>query len=74
MEADAWGSKRFRVLVFRNGQGIVTETFERLEAARIRFACAIDLCRARHDMHSHRVELWLGHGLLNAWPGRPGSL
>ncbi|WP_018261682.1 hypothetical protein [Methylobacterium sp. WSM2598] len=37
------------------------------EAAQIRFASAVDLCRTRDDVPAHRVELWQGQELLEVW-------
>jgi hypothetical protein len=58
----------FRVLTYRDGQHVITETLETEEAARTRFVSAIELCRTRRDAHAHRVELYEGADLLDAWP------
>ncbi|ACL63234.1 hypothetical protein [Methylobacterium nodulans] len=70
MEADDLKSPSFRILTYRDGQDVITETVETPEAARIRFASAVDLCRTRDDAHAHRVELWQGAQLLDTWTGK----
>jgi hypothetical protein len=71
MEADDLKSPPFRVLTYRDGQEVITETVETPEAARMRFASAVDLCQTRDDVHTHRVELWRGQELLETWTAEP---
>ncbi|WP_018261449.1 hypothetical protein [Methylobacterium sp. WSM2598] len=69
MEADTLKNPPFRVLTYRDGQDVIIETVQTPEAAQIRFASAVDLCRTRDDAHTHRVELWHGQELLEMWRG-----
>jgi hypothetical protein len=73
VEADDLQGASFRVLTFRDGQQVICESVETDVAARTRFASAIDLCRTRDDAHTHRVELWQEHSLLEAWPGKASA-
>ncbi|WP_289016071.1 hypothetical protein [uncultured Methylobacterium sp.] len=67
MGADDLQNEFFRVLTFRDGQQVVSESVETEVAARTRFASAVDLCRTRDDTHGHQVELWKGSRLLAEW-------
>lgn len=73
MEADDLQHPSFRVLTYRDGQEVISETVASEVAARTRFASAVDLCRTRDGAHSHRVEFWQGSGLLDKWPHADGS-
>ncbi|GEP07626.1 hypothetical protein [Methylobacterium oxalidis] len=73
MEADDLQHPSFRVLTYRDGQEVISETVASEAAARIRFTSAVDLCRTRDGAHSHRVELWQGSSLLDDWPQADGS-
>jgi hypothetical protein len=73
VEADNLQGASFRVLTYRDGQQVICESVETEVAARTRFASAIDLCRTRDDAHTHRVELWQEHSLLEAWPKDTGE-
>ncbi|MGU3668819.1 hypothetical protein ACLBX9_31955 [Methylobacterium sp. A49B] len=58
----------FRVMTFRDDQEVISEDVETELAARTRFASAIDLCKARDDAHSHRVELRADGDVVATWP------
>ena len=57
----------FRVLTYRDGQHIITETLATEHAAWARFESAVEMCRTRDDAHAHRVELYEGPDMLDGW-------
>jgi len=73
LEAHHVPEPSYRVLTYRDGQPVIAEDVESEVAARVRFTSAVDLCRTRDDAHGHRVELWQGSSLLDAWPSPVGK-